>query len=301
MQTFVLASQTNGYFVLNDIFRYIKEDDEDEAVEEKEAEAEPIATETVHVEASGTEEEVKDQIIEQVEKKLEEVKLDASSAEPVEETPAVNGTPEVDEPVVEAEDAPVAATETKAEVVEAEVAQQDIAEPEKPQDPLPTPKAEPQEPAPAPVAAAPSAPPKPAVPKSWAQLAAGNQAKAAAAAPKPAPSAPAQSQPQPAASAKPTPSAPAATTAAAREASPDSTQGSTGGWQTAGADHTRKQSRPANAPAQAQQGHDGRIRAFVKNVTEEVDADALKKELAKHGEIVYFDVARVKVSSPLMM
>ena len=89
----------------------------------------------------------------------------------------------------------------------------------------------------------------------------------------------------------------------AREASPDSNkEGSTGGWQTAGADHVRKQSRAANANAPQlgqsggpQQGHDGRVRAFVKNVTEEVDAEQLKSALSKFGEVVYFDVARVKV------
>ncbi|KAH0260041.1 NTF2-like protein, partial [Aureobasidium melanogenum] len=44
-QTFVLAAQTNGYFVLNDIFRYIiEEEDEAEATEESAAIQEPAPT-----------------------------------------------------------------------------------------------------------------------------------------------------------------------------------------------------------------------------------------------------------------
>lgn len=290
VQTFVLASQTNGYFVLNDIFRYIKDDeDEEEAAAGAEVEEEkPVATEIVHVEAQGTEEEVKEEILRQVEKKLEDVKVEAEA----ETVPATNGTP-----VPESADIPeleevASVPENKPEEVEAAIVEEDTREPEKPQDPVPTPKTE--EPA-QPVASTPAAPPKPAVPKSWAQLAAGNQAKAAAAAAAPAarqaPSPAAPSQPK----AAPAPAAPAAAPSApaAREASPDSAkEGSTGGWQTAGADHARKQSRAQNAPTQS---HDGRVRAFVKNVTEDVDADALKQVLSRHGDIVYFDVARQKV------
>jgi hypothetical protein len=298
VQTFVLASQTNGYFVLNDIFRYIKDDvDEEEAgaaEEAQEQEEQPVASETVHVEASGTEEEVKEEVLKQVEQKLEELTSEEKVPEAEkEEAPAaaVNGTP-VPESAddAETEEAPAAAvsapTEVKAEEIEAAVAQEDL-EPEKPLDPAPTPKAE------APVAATPSAPPKPAVPRSWAQLAAGNQAKAAAA----AAAAPAARQAPTASSQPKSAAAPAAATptqsAQARETSPDSQkEGSQGGWQTAGQEHSRKQSRAQNAPAV---GNDGRVRAFVKNVTEDVEADLLKSVLAKFGEIVYFDVARQKV------
>ena len=46
-QTFFLAEQPNGYFVLNDIFRYLKEDtDDEEATEEEETEAAPVAPAT---------------------------------------------------------------------------------------------------------------------------------------------------------------------------------------------------------------------------------------------------------------
>jgi hypothetical protein len=175
-----------------------------------------------------------------------------------------------------------------------------LEEPEKPKDPLPTPKEEAAQPA----AAAPAAPPKPAVPRSWAQLAAGNQARsaaaAAAAANRPAASAPQPKQSAPApTSAQATPATSSVPAAIAREASPDSNkEGSTGGWQTAGAGHDRKQSRTHNAPAV---GQDGRVRAFVKNVTDDIDAEALKSLLSKFGEVVYFDVARQKVCIPLHM
>ncbi|KAJ9093428.1 hypothetical protein QFC21_006459 [Naganishia friedmannii] len=45
-QTFFLAEQPSGYFVLNDIFRYLKEDDEEDVGEEQDVES---AVEEVHV------------------------------------------------------------------------------------------------------------------------------------------------------------------------------------------------------------------------------------------------------------
>jgi hypothetical protein len=52
VQTFVLAQQPTGYFVLNDIMRYINEEDNTEAAEAPvEAEA-PVARETAAVEAA---------------------------------------------------------------------------------------------------------------------------------------------------------------------------------------------------------------------------------------------------------
>jgi hypothetical protein len=310
VQTFVLAGQTNGYFVLNDIFRYIKEDEEETEgeVTQQEPEAAVGGVEapvpTAIDSAYGTESKEAVQNEEEavvVDKKLEVVQQE----EEVQQQPAapVNGTPAPESvDVVEAEDAPAAAVsalETKAEEIETDVAQEDL-EPEKPKDPVPTPSAEPAQPA-----AAPAAPPKPAVPRSWAQLAAGNRATqaaaaAAAAAPRSATTAsqPKQSAPAPPSS-QPTSAVPSAPNATAREPSPDSNKdGSTGGWQTAGAGHDRKQSRTHNAPVV---GQDGRVRAFVKNVTDDVDAEALKSLLSKFGEVIYFDVARQKVHPALLI
>ncbi|KAG8966260.1 hypothetical protein FRB90_010971, partial [Tulasnella sp. 427] len=50
VQTFFLAEQVGGYFVLNDIFRFLKEESADEAIEEEEQEA--AAEEEHHVPAS---------------------------------------------------------------------------------------------------------------------------------------------------------------------------------------------------------------------------------------------------------
>ncbi|KIW02569.1 hypothetical protein, variant [Verruconis gallopava] len=303
VQTFVLAAQTNGYFVLNDIFRYIAEDESDDeaeaeavqqSVEETEGTQEPVPTAadsgySAEKETMRGEAEVKE-----VDKKLEEVKHEEES-ESAASASAVNGTPATAEAdVAETEEAPAAATatpESKPSVVENTVAKDDIEQPEKPQDPSPTPATETA----APAAATPSAPPKAAVPLSWAQRAAGPQAaKAAVPAARQAPAASTSTQAKPSASAPAAQPAPAASSTPAREASPDSNKdGSTGGWQTAGADHSRKQSRAHNANSPAT-GQDGRVRAFVKNVTEDVDADALKQVLSRYGEIVYFDVARQK-------
>jgi hypothetical protein len=318
VQTFVLAAQTNGYFVLNDIFRYIKEDDDDEEVDgevpEQETHApvgglqEPVPTAVDSALGTELKETVQnDEEVAEVDKKLEEVKQEEEQEEAA---PAVvNGTPVPESAeVTDTEEAPaatVSAPETQAEAADISAVQDDL-ESEKPKDPVATPTAEPAQPA-----TAPAAPPKPAVPRTWAQLASGNRTAAtaatatAAAAPtatvlatrqasaatQPKPSAPAP------ASAQPTSTAPSAPSAPPRETSPDSNKdGSTGGWQTAGAEHTRKQSRAHNAPAVSQ---DGRVRAFVKNVTEDVEAEALKSLLSKFGELVYFDVSRPKVCSIL--
>ncbi|KAK3060346.1 hypothetical protein LTS18_008749, partial [Coniosporium uncinatum] len=174
-------------------------------------------------------------------------------------------------------------------------------EPEKPQDPAPTPT---------PQAAAPAAkeeqaeapaptPAKPAAPKSWASIiSAGHGAKPPVATPavpaatstsaprsqpKPAQQAPAQSAP---------PSAPVAATPSSRDASATEDQ-QDAGWQTAGAEHSRKQSR-AQAQVPSGERRSAGVRAFVKNVYPSVEADALKSALSKHGEIVYFDVSRPK-------
>jgi hypothetical protein len=82
-------------------------------------------------------------------------------------------------------------------------------------------------------------------------------------------------------------------TTPAREPSPaeGSQEGSSGGWQTAGAEHSRKQSRSQTQPPP----NDGRVRAYVKNVYPEVGSEELKAALSKYGEIVYFDISRQKV------
>lgn len=297
VQTFVLAAQTNGYFVLNDIFRYLRDDDDEVEPESSPAGAgyiEPVhsaAEPSVAAKATISNEDVA-----VVDKKLEEV-----AKEPVEESPvqsATNGTPAPEEADASAPDgaAPAVSAPEEAKAVEPEApAVEEAAEPEKAKEAAPTPAPAAKE-APKPTAA-PSGPPKPAVPKTWAQLASARVAAAAAPAPTSSPSAPAPSKPSQQAAA-PANASPATSTPAppVREPSPADSQkeGSTGGWQTAGHEHSRKASR---AQAQPLVSQDGKVRAYVKNVYQSVDADALKAALSKYGELAYFDVSRPKACS----
>ncbi|QDS72023.1 hypothetical protein FKW77_002101 [Venturia effusa] len=300
VQTFVLAGQTNGYFVLNDIFRYIRDDEEEEEVVQEASEQEteahsphqepvPAANDSALKSPNETQETVAHEPdVAEVDKKLEEVVHE----EEIEESAApaqANGTPvpavveeETRAPAVSApeepavEEAPVAAAEEPVQV-------------EEPKAPVPTPapaKATP------PVAAA---PPKPAVPKSfsWAQLVAPKASVAPTTAPAPAPAA--ASQPK-AAAPTPTaaqPKAAATSTPAPPVRLPSPAGSQQDGWQTAGADHNRSKSRP-QAPIV---GPDGKVRAFIKNVYASVDAEELKAHLNKFGELVYFDINRAKNSA----
>jgi hypothetical protein len=286
VQTFVLAEQPNGYYVLNDVFRYLVDDEEiteDAAVEapaeEPEAEHPEAIPEAAVVEASAEEPEAK------VDEKLEEV------ASKVEEEPApqTNGaehpeaTPEAaPEAVPEATpEAALEATEPAAVNVEAE-----IPKPEEPANPKPTPvptaqkEVQPE--------AAPQA--KAAVPKTWANIA----SKIGAAAPvvpaipaapvKPAPTLAAQKEVQPAAPAPATAPTPAPV-AESVPSQPSSNDGS--GWQTAGHDHKKSQARSS--------AEDQNVLGYIKNVTDKVDANLLKQTLARFGKLKHFDVSRQKV------
>ena len=298
VQTFILAEQPNGYYVLNDIFRYIADEEEEEA-EEPASQAEAVAAPPQEPETSvliATEEKLEqEKDIETLDKKLEEAAAKTevqpaavnapSNSEPVAEEPnADTEPPALDEP---------AQTEPEAiENAEAAAAANEVEE-ELPKDPEPTkvPTPEPEE-APhvaSPPAEEPVAPPKPAVPKTWASMVAGPKAPipvvpqvssanntAPAAQPKPAP------QPAP---------APVTTTAAnTEEALP-----SPGGWQTAGQDHGRKQGRQQSASVSTGPSDKGNVSAYIKGVIDKVDAASLKSHLSKFGKLDYFDVSRAKV------
>jgi len=249
--------------VLNDIFRYLVEE-EDEIIEEAEAapaveapkEAEPAPAPAVE-DAQVTDETA----VNKVDEKLEQ-ETNGEAEKPAEATPQTNGTlPEEDE-------APVPA-------VVPEVVQ------EKPLTPEPSPVAEKQAPVEKePVAAA------PAVPKSWASIA---SKVGAAAAPAAAPAAPAAAAAAPAApkAAAPAPQAApaAAPTAPAAEARPQESAPADG-WQTAGSDHKKTQSRA---------GEQQTTLGYIKNVTDKIDANALKQTLSRFGKVSYLDVSRQKV------
>ncbi len=307
VQTFVLAEQPNGYFVLNDIFRYIEDEEEDFEPEEanttQAAETEVSATTLPNDDIPA--EQQRD--IEEIDHKLEaEVEAGrATSEEPATTLPISNGAATeadasddmADEPAVTA-DVPEGQSEMPSEPAE-KSSEDVVAEPEKPKDPDPTPIASPPQPvqaAPAQIPPAqippPSAPPKPAAPKTWANLVASNRT-AAPAVPSPASSvspAPSQAKNAPSAAAQ----AANASAAPTEDLQVRSQANGNAGWQTAGMDSNRRQAR-----GQSISGNTDRetVHGYVKNVTDKVDASILKNILNQYGRLAYFDVSRQKVCS----
>ncbi|KAJ3469273.1 hypothetical protein MRS44_003338 [Fusarium solani] len=299
VQTFVLAQQPSGYFVLNDILRYIDDETDDESaaapeepVEEPEVAEEEPAAAPVEPEAPKSVEETKEETAqldpEVVDQKLEEVSTSKDSA-------ALNGS--AAESTVEEAKAPEA-PEAKPEIPAAdadaaaeEIAEEDVKEPEKPKDPSPTPVSKPVAAPPAPVQ--PAAPPKP---MTWASRAAAALPRPVVPLPKtPTPPVPAQSRAPAPAAAAPTsqpaaaPAAPAAAAAPAPAAEPAAKDAA--GWQTAGAD-SKRQNRPQSisGPPTEKEGTLG----YVKYVTDKVQDAELRGTLAAFGELTYFDINRQK-------
>jgi hypothetical protein len=277
VQTFVLAEQPNGYFVLNDIFRYLNSE-EDEIVEDETVEQEvpqeehtspvvPAVVPEVEKAAETVDNEV---AVEKVETELEEV------AQTQQEEPLTNGT---ESPAVEEEQAETHTT-TELEEEPAEEVTEPVAE--KPVDPEPTRAATPPKPqTPTPAPAADTAP----VRKTWASML-GSKAPAVPVVPVPAPAA-APSQPKTQKVSQPAQQP--TTQALAVEAAGDSDSPQSNGWQMA--DHGKKQK-----GAQAVTATAGNTLAYIKNVTEKVDAFLLKETLEKFGKLKYYDVARPRVS-----
>ncbi|KAL4801562.1 hypothetical protein BDV18DRAFT_148865 [Aspergillus unguis] len=284
VQTFILAEQPNGYYVLNDVFRYLVDEEEEEEVAadapavssdvaEEQGVQEPVHTAaepTTEVEGSKVNTEA---AVAEVDEKLENVEKPEAEVSAREPVPQTNGT-EQHEPTTEATDQ--AANTVEAEAVKAE-------QPETPE-PTPAPSAQKENQAPAKESAVPAK----AVPKTWANIA----SKIGAAAPvvpavpvAPANAAPATATaPQPAAPA-PAPAAAAAAAPAPESApsQPSSTDGA--GWQTAGHDHKKSQARV---------GDNQGVLGYIKNVTEKVNPDSLKEVLERFGKLTHFDVSRSK-------
>ncbi|KAH0257862.1 NTF2-like protein, partial [Aureobasidium melanogenum] len=313
-QTFVLAAQTNGYFVLNDIFRYIiEEEDEAEATEESAAVQEPAPTavqEPEHETLTSSEDPVAvEKDAAKVDKEIEEKILADKPEETAAPTAVANDSPKVEaaepaqaeasaaaaESTEAPEAAPEAATETASEVP---VAQE--LETEKPKDPEPTPAVrspvkQAAQPAKAAAPAKPVAPAAPAAPKTWANLAAAaHRVATPVVAPQPSASAaPVQPKtaPQPEPAAKPTPAAPAqeAAAAPARESSPAAPSADQQEeWTSVGDKKQNKGQAAAGAQDTPQ------YRAYVKNVHESITLPTLREAIEKHGELQYFDANRPK-------
>jgi hypothetical protein len=304
VQTFVLAPQTNGWYVLNDIFRYLAEEEEEPIDESGEAASAAEIDQSISA-APATELEAEpvaelapndvDAVVAKVDEELEQV------AEKETEAEETNGHVSAIEEPVTADDETVndvaaagAELEQKAEAEK--IASDPSTQVELPKEPAPTP-AIPETKATPKVAAVPT-PPKPAVPKTWAQLAGGITTSSSHAAPAASSAAAPQVKPTVATPASHTPTTTATTVSSStpkRQPSPtDSNQdGSSGGWQTAGADHSRNKSRSHAGPTL---GENGTVRAYVKNVYQDVSTDALRAELSKYGELSYFDISRQKVN-----
>ena len=300
VQTFVLAEQPNGYFVLNDIFRYINEDeDEDvengEPLEHQDTNAIMPSDEVKELPAS-TDSEEQQHNVDQVSKKPEEpipvpeTDIREQSAEPT----ATNGLNTPEEANLEiADDAPVGAVKSDEvdeppESLDAiDTTQQEIVG-----DPDATSAVSPPGPiqnSPA-QTDTPAAPSKPAAPKTWANLVAANRAAPAAV----SNSTPSTSPATPQLKAAHKQSAPAsAPQAPANEDGNNQTQQSQRSeWQTAGLDNAKKQSRQQSISGP---GEKDNVLGYIKNVNDRVDASILKNTLLHYGKLHYFDVSRQKV------
>ncbi|KAE8306984.1 hypothetical protein BDV41DRAFT_569430 [Aspergillus transmontanensis] len=286
IQTFVLAEQPNGYYVLNDIFRYLV--DEEDIVNEEptpaataasaasaepaEPAVEPAADEPTQPEtesAPTAESQVADEVtVAKVDEKLEQAEEKADEEQPEEPATQANGTEaqrseDVQEPVA--------------------LAESEASNTEKPATPEPTPASTTQKENVAP-AKEPAVPAR-AVPKTWANIA----SKSGATAPvvpaipvAPAKPAPASSSAQ----SVPAPVAAAATPTLATDSTPSQPPSNDGsGWQTAGHDHKKTQPRASD---------DQNVMAYIKNVTDKVDATLLKQTLSRFGKLKHFDVSRQK-------
>ncbi|KAF2962803.1 hypothetical protein GQX73_g10768 [Xylaria multiplex] len=305
VQTFVLAQQPSGYFVLNDILRFIDEEGEEEPAEQVEPEAEAVEAEApptaLVFEETKESETAEDQSVKDqptsfdadvVDKKLEEV-----SATP-QEAASVNGeaVPEsaADESAApsEAPTKPADETVLDPDTAAQELAEETVQEPEKPKDPTTTPVAsrQPVAPVAAPAAPAPARPPKP---MTWASriAAAAGPPKVSPAMPltKAAPVAAPTRSAATAAAPTATPQATAPGTQATETTAPAKEAGAE--WQTAGGD-SKRQNRPQSisGPPAEKEGTLG----YVKYVTDKVVREELEAALAQYGELAYFDINRQK-------
>lgn len=273
IQTFVLAEQPNGYYVLNDIFRYLA-DEQEEIVNEVAATpaVEPDAPKAAEPVPAAEAQVTDEAAVSKVDEKLEpEVNGEAEQPEPA---PQTNGTPAQEE-------APAPAPAVEADLVKNE----------KPPTPESTPAPEQKD-----VPAEKESAPAPSLPKTWANIASkpGAPAPVIPAIPAAAPKTvtPAASAPQPAAAAAAAVATAPAAGPVTESRSQDTGSSDSAGWQTAGAEHKKTQSRA---------GEELTVLGYIKNVTDKVDANLLKQTLTRFGKLKYFDVSRAKVCELLIL
>jgi hypothetical protein len=307
VQTFVLAQQPSGYFVLNDIMRYIDEglDEEEEAAPQ--ASAAPATTETeaaiategrVEPESSPvkTEEPANEAESAPLDATVVDQKLEDVSSAQDETAPAA--AEKSAEPAVEAEPAVAKAKEdNQSEPPSAEEAIKEVekeeAKEDTPKEPSPTPAATPAAPAEKPAPTEPEKPKEPAKPMTWAsRIAAAAVPVAKAIIPSIPKVATPPAQPRQAAPAAQKVPAPATSTT---EATAPASKEQNDEWQSVGAD-SKRQNRPQSISGPQETGREGAM-AYIKYVTDKVQTEDLRAELAQYGELAYFDVNRTKASS----
>lgn len=316
-QTFFLAKQPNGYYVLNDIFRYLKDDEDteegeyDEYIAEEVAEdaevAEAIAeevieaTEDMSLKETTTEAEVE---VQENKVAIEEIAT-IEPALPIQETqglpPPINGSANgssvetlEEKPEVEVQPDPEPEPEPKAEEPALPPVEAVAEEPAPPvieeKKPAPTPEKEPERRAVTPIPATPPVPAGPPKPTTWALVAKSGNTGTPPAVPQsvtpPQVQQPQQTQP-PQAQNSTTP----ATSSTASSATPSTPTTPRGGSQwhvTENKRHPRPAPGSANAPA-------GQTPAYVRNVTEGVSDRALEEALNKFGLSGKVEIIRPKV------
>ncbi|KAF2209423.1 hypothetical protein CERZMDRAFT_114080 [Cercospora zeae-maydis SCOH1-5] len=319
-QTFVLATQTNGYFVLNDIFRYLVEEEEEADAEPQQQQQqqeeevqqvpdveigvqEPVPTEAHPTTLTNSADPAAVEHDAEEDDKTIEVKLvngtyseDDEKTAAAEEKPATVDSEKVEEaPAVQTEQEQEQEPETAKEAEKVDTAAA-AAETETPKGPEPTrapssPKQETQKPTPAPA----PKPATPAVPKTWASLAASAAKTVAPVIPQPVPQAAKTLQQKaiatnaavPATATNPaTPMTPSAQSSQDAKANDSQDE-----WTAVGSNHNRNASKQTNsAPPQ----QEPQFRGYIKNVSDNVDGNKLKAELEKFGDLLYFDIARQK-------
>lgn len=321
VQTFVLAEQPTGYYVLNDIFRYIVDEEEQEEEEEEEEEEqatngsrgaqapknEPKST-TVPDERPDDALQQQQQDLDTVDQKLKTDVLHESARQPpsesvptgATESNQASATQTQDDPTtddVDENEAPTSADVDEPTRAAESASKEELVQPEKPQDPDPTPIGSPPKASKAPVSEPPAAP-KPAAPKTWANLVAskGSGTTPANSAAKLAPPAtPSTLKPRTTNASTKENVVPAASSSSNEEGLAKTQLNGNNGWQTAGVEKQR-QARPHS---QSISSNTENTLGYVKNVTEKVDGYLLRTKLAEFGELKYFDVSRQKVSTPI--
>ncbi|CUS09225.1 unnamed protein product [Tuber aestivum] len=315
-QTFFLAKQPNGYYVLNDIFRYLKDDEDTEGGEYDEHMAEEVA-EVAEVAEAITEEVIeaiedlglKETATTELEVQENKVALEEiTTIEPALPIPGAQGLPPpinggangssieapAEEPEAEVQPDPEPEPEPEAEepaVPPAEVVSEEPAPPVIEEiKPAPALEKEPERRAITPVPLAPPVPTGPPKPTTWASIIAKSATPGAPPAVPQSITPPQVQQVQQTQPPQAQNSATPATSTTASSATPSTPTTPRGGSQW----HITESKRHSRPPFTSTGTSAGQTSAYVRNVTEGVSDRALEDALTKFGGLERFEVNRAK-------